>query len=218
LTGTNGGPSTCATGSPAMGTCKGYRKPKWQQGVLGIPADGVRDVPDVSMFASDGSVWSQSYALCYSNKNTYGTPCKGDPGKWAGPGNGGTSFAAPIVAGIQALINQKMNGAPQGNPNYVYYKLAAWQYGANGSSTCFSSKGNTVSPYCAFYDVTLGDNDMDCANAVNCYTPSGTIGVESDSNSSYRPTYKSAVGYDLATGIGTINAANLVNAWGMALH
>ncbi|HXW21843.1 MAG TPA: protease pro-enzyme activation domain-containing protein, partial [Rhodomicrobium sp.] len=100
LTGANGGPSTCATGDLALGTCKGYPKPTWQQGVLGIPADGVRDVPDVSMFASDGAVWRQSYALCYSNPNTYGTPCKGNPGNWAGPGNGGTSFAAPIVAGI----------------------------------------------------------------------------------------------------------------------
>ena len=100
LTGTNGGPSTCATGDPQKGTCTGYPKPSWQRGVLGIPADGVRDVPDVSMFASDGSVWHQSYALCYSNPKTYGTPCKGDPGNWAGPGNGGTSFASPIVAGI----------------------------------------------------------------------------------------------------------------------
>jgi subtilase family serine protease len=220
LTGTNGGPSTCATGSPARGTCKGYPKPNWQKGVPGIPADGVRDVPDVSIFASDGSVWSQSYALCYSNPNTYGTPCKGNPGKWAGPGNGGTSFAAPIGAGIQALINQKMNGARQGNPNYVYYKLAAWQYAANGSSACNSnnSNSNNISQNCIFYDVTLGDNDMDCANDVNCYRPRGAIGVESDSNSSYLPTFKSAVGYDLATGIGTINAWNLVNAWGMALH
>ena len=180
IIGTNGGPSTCATGDPSLGTCKGYPKPKWQRGVIGIPADGVRDVPDVSIFASDGNVWNQSYALCYSDPRTYGTPCKGNPGKWAGPGNGGTSFSAPIVAGIQALINQKMNGAAQGNPNYVYYQLAAREYGANGFSACNSTKGNTISPYCVFYDVTLGDNDMDCANAVDCYRPSGSVGVEFD--------------------------------------
>ena len=94
--------------------------------------------------------------------------------------NGGTSFAAPIVAGIQALINQKMNGAAQGNPNYVYYKLAAREYGANGFSACNSSKGQIISPYCVFNDVTLGDNDMDCADAVDCYRPSGAVGVEFD--------------------------------------
>ena len=178
ITGTNGGPSTCATGDLSLGTCKGYPKPSWQRGFIGIPVDGVHDVPDVSMFASDGAAWNQSYALCYSDPRTYGTPCKGDPGKWAGPGNGGTSFSAPIVAGIQALINQKMNGAAQGNPNYVYYKLAAREYGANGFSACSSTKGNMISPYCVFYDVTVGDNDMDCANAVDCFRPSGVVGVE----------------------------------------
>ncbi len=218
IIGTNGGPSTCATGDPSLGTCKGYHKPKWQRGVVGIPADGVRDVPDVSMFASDGTVWHQSYALCYSDPRTYGNPCKGNPGKWAGPGNGGTSFSAPIVAGIQALINQKMNGAAQGNPNYVYYKLAAREYGANGFSACGSTKGNMISPYCVFYDVTVGDNDMDCANAVDCFRPSGAVGVESTSNSVYQPTYYATIGYDFATGIGTINAANLVNNWETGLY
>jgi hypothetical protein len=99
---------------------------------IGIPADGARDVPDVSMSSSDGTVWNQSFALCYSDPRTYGAQCKGNPGKWAGPGNGGTSFAAPIVAGIQALINQKMHGLAQGNPNPVYYYLAGLEYGANG--------------------------------------------------------------------------------------
>jgi subtilase family serine protease len=213
IIGTNGGPSTCATGDPSLGTCKGYPKPKWQRGVIGIPADGVRDVPDVSMFASDGTVWHQSFALCYSDPRTYGTACKGNPGKWAGPGNGGTSFSAPIVAGIQALINQKMNGTRQGNPNYVYYQLAAREYEANGFSACSSTKGNMVLPSCVFYDVTVGDNDMDCANPVNCYRPSGAVGVESISNGSYQPTYTANTGYDFVTGIGTINAANLVSNW-----
>jgi hypothetical protein len=63
--------------------------------VIGIPDDGVRDIPDVSIFASDGAAWYQSYALCYTNPATYGAQCKGDPKKWAGPQddiqNGGTS-------------------------------------------------------------------------------------------------------------------------------
>lgn len=213
LTGTNGGPSTCATGDVSRGTCKGYPKPTWQRGVIGIPNDGVRDVPDVSIFASDGATWQQSFALCYSDPRTYGTPCVGDPGTWAGPGNGGTSFSAPIVAGIQALINQKSGGKPQGNPNYVYYRLAAREYGTNGFAACNSSRGNAISPHCVFNDVTLGDNDMDCANKIDCFRPSGAVGVESTSDGSYKPTYRASIGYDLATGLGTINAANLVNSW-----
>ncbi len=106
-----------------------------------------------------------------------------------------------------------MNGAPQGNPNYVYYWLAAREFRAKGAFACASSKGNAVSPECVFYDVSLGDNDMDCANAVDCYRPSGAIGVESASSSTYYPTFNATPGYDLATGIGTINAANLVNGW-----
>lgn len=214
--GSNGGPSSCATGDPSLGTCKGYPKPKWQSGVAGIPSDGVRDVPDVSLFASDGAIWKHWYIMCYSNPRTYGSPCKGDPGNWAGAG--GTSFAAPIAAGLQALINQKIGGKAQGNPNYVYYKLAAQEYGAYGNSACDSSKGKNIAAHCVFNDVTHGDIDMDCTDKVNCYRPSGAIGVESASNSTYKPTYPAATGYDLATGIGTINAANLVNNWANGLH
>ena len=63
------------------------------------------------------------------------------------------------------------------------------------------------------YDVTLGDNDADCTGSYNCYLPSGTYGVLSTSNSSYAPAYKTATGWDFATGIGTINAYNLVTNW-----
>ena len=53
---------------------------------------------------------------------------------------------------------------------------------------------------------------------VDCYRPSGAVGVESQSIYTYKPTYKAKVGYDFATGIGTINAANLVNAWETCLY
>jgi len=214
--GSSGGPSSCATGDPSSGTCKGYPKPTWQSGVIGVPDDSVRDVPDVSLFASDGAIWKHWYIFCYSDPRTYGSPCTGDPRNWAGAG--GTSFAAPIVAGIQALINQKMNGEAQGNPNYVYYKLAAMEYGVNGNSACNSNKENNIATSCVFNDVTLGDIDMDCKNKLDCYKPSGDIGVESTSNSAYQPTYNATVGYDFATGIGTINAANLVNNWATWLY
>ena len=213
--GSNGGPSSCAIGDLSLGTCQGYQKPMWQSGVIGIPNDGVRDVPDVSMFASDGAIWKHWYIFCYSDPRTYGSPCTGDPGNWAGAG--GTSFAAPIVAGIQALINQKMGGK-QGLPNFVYYKLAAAEYGANGNSACNSSKGINIDANCVFNDVTVGDIDMDCSNKIDCYKPSGAIGVESTSNNAYIPTYPTTTGYDFATGIGTINAANLVNNWANGLH
>src|SRR5208282_851014 len=67
ISGGSGGPSGCATGTPSTegvvsGSCKGYPKPSWQS-VFGNPSDGVRDVPDVSMFAADG-VWNHAYVIC----------------------------------------------------------------------------------------------------------------------------------------------------------
>ena len=98
----SGGPSNCATGAPSSGTCRGYSKPSWQSGLYGNPADGVRDIPDVSLFASSG-IWLHSYVFCYSDPVTGGggEPCTGAPSTWSKAG--GTSFAAPIMAGVQDL-------------------------------------------------------------------------------------------------------------------
>jgi subtilase family serine protease len=223
----SGGPSGCATGESAQpgivgGTCAGYAKPSWQS-LVGVPNDGVRDIPDVSLFAANG-VWGHYYPFCLSDPN-YGYTCTGTPDTWVG--GGGTSFATPIMAGIQALINQK-TGERQGNPNPTYYKLAAAEYGASGDSSCNSTLGNTASSSCIFYDVTLGDNDIDCQGP-NCYWPNEnesspsdpTVGVLSTSASSCEPiaadgscgTYIATVGWDFPTGIGSVNAANLVNKW-----
>lgn len=207
-----GGPSQCASGTASTtgvvgGSCAGWAKPSWQN-VLGNPADGVRDTPDVSLFAADG-LWSHYYVFCWSDTAHGGAACGADASAWSGAG--GTSFSSPIMAGIQALINQKAGG-PQGNPAPVYYQLAAGEYGSSGSSSCNSDNGNAVAGNCIFYDVTSGDIDVDCAGP-NCYFADGSVGVLSTSNSAFAPAYGTHVGWDFATGIGTVNAANLVNNW-----
>jgi hypothetical protein len=219
----SGGPSSCAVSGSGSGSCTGYAKPSWQV-VFGNPCgtncgsstnDGVRDLPDISLFAANG-IWSHYYIFCFSDTANGGTPCTGSPSGWAGAG--GTSFASPIMAGVQALVNQK-TGSRQGNPDPVYYELAASEYGAAGSSSCNSSQGNGVASNCIFYDVTQGDMDVNCSyHSSNCYDPGSSshdrlAGVLSTSTSSYAPSYGSATGWDFATGIGTINAANLVNNW-----
>jgi hypothetical protein len=202
------------SGAPSVGgTCAGYPKPSWQS-VLGNPNDGVRDLPDVSLFAANG-IWGHSYVYCYSDTANGGNGCSsGAPSLWNEAG--GTSFSAPIMAGVQALINQH-TGARQGNPNYRLYQLAAREYGTSGSSNCNSSLGNTVGSSCTFYDVTQGDNDAPCQALsgvlYNCYHTSGTYGVLSTSNASYQPAYGTQTGWDFATGIGTVNVANLVTNW-----
>jgi len=223
----SGGPSGCATGSPdtplvVSGTCQGYAKPSWQTGLAGLPSDGVRDLPDVSLFAGNG-LWGHYYVTCWSDTRNGGASCAGDPSTWAGAG--GTSYAAPILAGIQALVNQKTGGL-QGNPNYVYYQLAGAQYG--GSMSCNSSNGNTTDPGCVFYNVTQGDIAVNCGGGVNCFgyvaSASGGNGRRggnaqvgngaiSTSTDSYAPAFGAAPGWNFATGIGSVNAANLVNNW-----
>jgi subtilase family serine protease len=213
VSGGGGGPSACATGTPSVngvvgGSCAGWPKPSWQA-VFGNPSDGVRDTPDISLFAADG-VWGHYYVFCWSDVGGGGAACTGDPTNWSGAG--GTSFSSPILAGIQALVNQK-NGARQGNPNPVYYQLAGAEYGPAGNSSCNSSNGNTVSSACIFYDVTQGDMDADCTGSFNCFLAGASEGVLSTDNNSYQPAYSTNTGWDFATGIGTLNVANLVNNW-----
>jgi len=212
--GGGGGPSGCATGTRALagvvsGTCAGWPKPSYQM-VIGNPNDGVRDIPDVSLFAANGT-WLHYYPVCFSTN----VPCTEPPSEWLGAG--GTSFSAPIMAGIQALVNQNA-GSGQGDPNYVYYSLAAAQYGSSGDKACNSTLGNNAASSCIFYDVTQGDNDVDCVNTPNfglfdCHLPSGNYGVLSTSNVDYQPAYAAATGWDFPTGIGTVNAYNLVTNW-----
>jgi hypothetical protein len=217
--GGSGGPSACATGNATSsgkisGTCAGYAKPSWQS-VFGNPADGVRDIPDVSLFAANG-LWGSYYAVCISDPTGSSgfTPCTTDPSTWAG--YGGTSVSSPIWAAIQALVNQK-TGQSWGNSNTVLYQLAVAEYGASGNAACNSSLGNAIGGSCYFNDVTQGDNVGACKAAssvlTNCYRPAGTYGILSTSNTTAQPAYSAGAGWDFTSGIGTANATNIVNNW-----
>jgi subtilase family serine protease len=221
----SGGPSGCATGAPTTrgvvgGNCAGYAKPSWQQ-VFGNPNDGVRDIPDVSLFASNG-FWNHFYLACYSNPAGGGTPCSNQLNTWAG--FGGTSISSPIMAAIQALVDQK-TGTTWGNPNPIYYSLANSEYGTSGNAACNSEAAGGPAKSCVFYDITLGDMDVDCTPLVNknagtsvlnnCFNNGGTEGALSTSNNVLTPAFASNVGWDFPTGIGSVNAFNLVTspAW-----
>jgi Pro-kumamolisin, activation domain/Bacterial Ig-like domain (group 3) len=90
-----------------------YAKPNWQS-ATGVPNDGKRDVPDISLAAAGHT----GYALCFEGS------CS-DPEFLGVYSVGGTSASSPAAAGIMALVLQKMGGQPQGLANYVFYKLAA---------------------------------------------------------------------------------------------
>ncbi len=131
------------------------------------------------------------------------------------------SFSAPIMAGIQALINQQAGG-PQGNPNYVYYQLASQAY-SSGAAGCKASSGNTTAPNCIFYNLTQGDIDVNCGGDVNCFGADATgggrrggfglDGALSTSGQSYAPAFGAAAGWNFASGIGSVNVYNLVTNW-----
>ena len=121
--GGSGGPSNCAVNTQGVvGSCTaGYAKPSWQKGT-GVPSDNKRDLPDVSLFASNGFLGS-FYVICQRDA-TFGTCDLNDLA-----GYGGTSVASPAFAGIMALVNQKM-GTPQGVPGFSLYQLVSKQANA----------------------------------------------------------------------------------------
>jgi subtilase family serine protease len=222
----SGGPSTCFTGTPAIpgvvgGTCRGNPKPSFQFGVPGMPNDGLRDQPDLSLFAGDG-VWDSFYVECLSDTNQGGTACTASNDA-VFLGGGGTSFASPSMAGIQALINQQFGR--QGDANYVYYFLATQQFREQGASRCDASQttGKLPSASCVFHDVTAGDMDIPCGQNADghfydCHGADSTnIGELSTSNKKNGPAYPATAGYDLATGLGSVNATNLFYAWTLFL-
>jgi subtilase family serine protease len=96
---------------------------------------------------------------------------------------GGTAGSAAVFAGIMAEVVQKYGA--QGNANPALYGLAS----TNG----------------IFHAVTTGNNSMACSGGTGCSGGYLKTGV------AY--AYTSGIGYDEATGLGSVNAGNLVTGW-----
>jgi hypothetical protein len=191
-------------------TTDGWPKPSWQTGVAGIPNDGVRDLPDVSFFAADGYLSSSAYLICVSQDSSkYGTnqACNYQSNEEpVAQEVGGTSVATPAMAGIVALINQK-SGAAQGSPNAGLYALAAKQTYSNCSAESVSASST-----CYFNDIDQYTNAMPCAaGSPNCTATQSTVGYTDVIG--ILTGYTATTGFDLATGLGSMNIANVVNAW-----
>jgi subtilase family serine protease len=147
-----GGSGLWSTGGGASSL---FSKPSWQS-APGVPGDGWRDLPDVSLSAAmhDGY-------LVETQGGLYAI--------------GGTSASSPSFAGLMALVVQK-TGQRQGNANTRFYQLAAAQYASGGVAV--------------FHDTTSGNNSVP-----------GVTG------------YTAGAGYDLATGLGSVDANALVTNW-----
>jgi len=202
-----------------------HGKPNWQLGVAGMPNDSHRDLPDVSLFASPGFDGS-GYIICQSDANN-GSPCNLTTGELNFLVVGGTSASAPAFAGVMALVNQKestaQNTAPrQGNANYVLYALAK-----KSGASCASIQKEAAG--CVFNDIThgnsyvktqygssVGTNSVPCkGGSLNCsVTSASETGVLIETTSSTTEAWTVTTGYDLATGLGSVNINNLATNWG----
>ena len=188
-----GGASSCSaatlTATQASTCASGYAKPYWQS-APGVPSDGVRDLPDLSLFASTGFDYA-AWGICTDqDTDAAGNPipdCQpGTNGQFNLTSTGGTSSATAAIAAILALVRQS-TGARLGQPAAVLYNLARTQPSV-------------------FHDVTTGNNSVACLAATpNCQ--SNSLG------SDFLTGFNAAAGWDQATGLGSIDAAALVAAW-----
>jgi len=212
--------STGPTTNPGTGAAQGslavvnngWPQPSWQTGVQGIPTDGVRHLPDMSFFASDGFVSSSAYLICVSEASSDPECSYSSATEPFAQEVGGTSVATPAMAGVMALINQK-TGESQGLANSELYKLAASQaYGA--CSAEMIANNPTAANKCYFYDIDTGTNAMPCDYDVSSTTPSPNCNViHAGDYVGILSGYSAGAGYDQATGLGSLNVANVVNAW-----
>lgn len=181
-------------------------RPTWQTGsqipdtadpagiASGSPITGLhRLVPDVAMAASfghDGSLFCGTGMCTGTGSLNVGVI-------------GGTSLSAPLMASAQALINAR-NGGRQGNANVIYYALAAKQ--AAAGLNCQAANGTATSPTVTLPDATCDFHDIVAGSNIVPTNPSGTLGMG----------FPSIGGFDEATGLGSVDIANLANDWASA--
>jgi subtilase family serine protease len=211
ISSTGGGASNCSVQTSDFSACvSGFPKPSWQ--TVTITGQTTRLSPDVSFLATPNF---PGYIFCtqlseLSGDTGTGSSCA--PGGAAGITNalnlnnpsliGGTSASAPIFAGMVAVLNQYLAGASSpglGNVNPMLYSLAQTQ--SNG----------------AFHRVTTGDNTVYCVVGTPSTQPlalqcpgTGILGFQA-SNSD--PT----TGYNMVTGLGSVDLDKLAIAWAATL-
>ncbi len=149
-----------------------------------------RMVPDISFIAASGHDATAFCAesSCYNTSTGYGIGAVG-----------GTSVATPVMASVQALINQK-NGGRQGNANYYYYPLANLDY---VSGACKAVNGTASAPTvtlpaatCNFHDIVAGDNRS-----------------KQNSTDITGLGFYAGPGFDASSGLGSVNITNVANNW-----
>lgn len=161
-----------------------YARPGWQL-APGVPVTGTeRLLPDLALSAA----LHDGYVVCEN------LTCALSDGSFEFAVFSGTSAASPAFAGMMALVDQRQNSR-QGLAAPFLYQLAANE----PTAQCNSSSGPAAS--CTINDVTTGNNFVPCASGSPDCGAMGTMG------------FSAAPGFDEASGLGSVNAANLVANW-----
>jgi hypothetical protein len=181
----NGNVQSCPNTAQAPGF---YAKPIWQ---TSFGTQNARELPDVSLFAADG-FHDSAWVLCASGigADTPGVvDCtKDSTGAFGFQVVGGTSASSPAFAGMLAMVIQQLQSGGTtnvrlGQADYTLYPLSK-QFPA------------------AFHDVTSGNISVVCtAGSMNC----GANG--------FLTGYDASSGYDLSTGLGSVDATQMVQNW-----
>ncbi len=205
-----GGISNCAVQSSDNSNCvSGFGQPSWQTVTISGQTSA-RYTPDVSFLASANF---PGYIFCteLSELGMTGTGSSCAPGGATGISNavaltlnnspnpsviGGTSASAPVFAGMVTLLNQFLGTPGLGNVNPTLYSLA------------------TTPSFGVFHPISTGNNNVSCQPgtpaapwpvALQCPT-AGVFGYNSSSADA-------TTGYNLVTGLGSVDANNLASAW-----
>ncbi len=179
----NGKPQLASSGG---GVSAYIATPSWQTGT-GVPGAQGRYTPDVSFAAST----HDGYFACFAGGG--GSCVPGTNNQTSIIVGGGTSASTPSMAAVAALLNQK-TGSVQGNLNPRLYALAA-------------TPGNGV-----FHDATVASSGVSgCALSTPSLCNNSTPG--STGLSGGLAGYALGTGYDEATGLGSLNVANLLTQW-----
>ncbi|HWW13987.1 MAG TPA: protease pro-enzyme activation domain-containing protein [Candidatus Dormibacteraeota bacterium] len=198
-----GGASNCFTENGTVCTA-GFAQPTWQQG-LSVPSApaGVRYVPDVSFFAAPNF---PGYIFCTAlNPPIDGTSTCAN-GIISAVENfqslvGGTSASSPVFAGIVALLNQYVvaNGF-QGTPGLGNVNPNLYYIAANNPGAFNQVKTGTNTVYCQPGTPSIQPASVQCPAG-------GSIGYNASNADA-------ATGYNLVTGLGSVNVNSLAVAVG----
>jgi len=131
-------PGTASAKDVTSGSCQGWAKPKWQS-LGGVPSDGVRDIPDVSLFAANG-VWGHYYVYCFSDPDNGGSSAISRIP--TGPGRRNKCQPRPILGAFKRFVGFK-NADAREIPTRIYYRSEPGME-SKGKSSCNSSLGKDV--------------------------------------------------------------------------